>query len=58
MVAYADDFAVLKRDRNSLKETTTLIEKEPNKRGLYINEHKIKYMTVERGRKQANLREI
>ena len=57
-VAYADDLAVLARDRNSLKETTTLIENETNKRDLYINKHKIKYVTVERGRKQATVREI
>ena len=28
IVAYADGLAILARDRNSLKETTTLIEKE------------------------------
>ena len=36
----------------------TLIEKEANKRALYINEHEVKYITVERGREQANIREI
>ena len=51
--AYADDVAVLARDRNSLKETTTLIEKEENKRGIYINEHKTKYMREE---DQLNIR--
>ena len=46
------------RDRNSLKETTTLIKKEANKRDIYINEYKTKYMTVERGRKQVKVREM
>ena len=27
-------------------------------KGLYINEHKTKYVTVERGRKQACVREV
>ena len=35
----------------------TLIEKEANKRGLYVNEHKTKYMTVERERKLASVKE-
>ena len=49
---------MLARDRNIFKETTTLLAKEANKRCLYINEHKIKYMTEERGRKQACVREM
>ena len=51
IVPYADDLAVLARDRNYLKEKTTLIEIEANKKGLYINEHKTKCMTVEKGTK-------
>ena len=38
--------------------TKTLIETETNKRGLYINEDKTKYMTIEGGRKQVSVREM
>ena len=49
---------MLAKDKNSSKEKTTLIEKETIKRGLDINEHKIEYVTVDRGRKQVNGREV
>ena len=58
IVGYTDDLGVMTRDRNNLKETTTLIKIVANKRSLCTNELKIKYMTVERGRKQASVREI
>ena len=34
------------------------MKKEANKRDIYINQHKTKYMRVKRERKQASLREI
>ena len=52
IVAYVDDLAVLAKDRNGLKETTTLIEKEVNKRCLYINENNQIYEGKERKRSQ------
>ena len=41
MIPYADDLAVLPRDRDN--DTN---RKKANKRGLYMNEHKTKYLTV------------
>ena len=51
IVVYVDEIAVLMRNRKNLKDMTTLIEKEANKRGLSINEYETKYMMVEKGRK-------
>ena len=46
--AYADDVAVVNRNKNVLKDTLVNIESEARKRGLRINENKTKYMEVTR----------
>ena len=48
ILAYADDVAIVSRNKNALKETLDNIESEARQRGLLINENKIKYMEVTR----------
>jgi type IV secretory pathway VirB4 component len=40
ILAYADDVAVVGRNKNSLKNTLVSIESEARKRGLLINENR------------------
>ena len=46
--AYADDVAILSRNKNALKDVLGNIESEAKERGLLINENKTKYMEVTR----------
>jgi hypothetical protein len=46
--AYADDVAIVSRNKNALKDSLINIESEARKRGLRINENKTKYMEVNR----------
>jgi hypothetical protein len=46
--AYADDVAIVSRNKNALKDNLINIESEARKRGLRINENKTKYMEVMR----------
>jgi len=46
--AYADDVAILSRNKNVLKDALGNIESAPRERGLIINENKTKYMEVTR----------
>jgi len=48
ILAYADDVAIVGRNKNALKDTLVNIESEARKRGLRINENKNKYMEVTR----------
>jgi sorting nexin-29 len=48
MFAYADDVAIVSRNKNALKDTLVNIESEGRERGLLINENKTKYMEVTR----------
>jgi hypothetical protein len=48
ILAYADDVAIVGRNRNALKDTPVNIESEARKRSLLINENKTKYMDVRR----------
>ena len=46
--AYADDVAIVSRNKNALKDTLVNIESEAKKGGLLINDNKTKYMEVTR----------
>jgi sorting nexin-29 len=46
--AYADDVAILSRNKNALKDTVINTESEARRRGLLINENKTKHMEVTR----------
>ena len=46
--AYADDVAMLSRNKNALNDVLGNIESEARERGLLINENKTKYMEVTR----------
>ena len=46
--AYADDVAVVNRNKNALKDTLFNTESEARKRGLRVKENKTKYMEVTR----------
>ena len=46
--AYADDVAILSRNKNALKDALGNIESEARERGPLINENKTKYMEVTR----------
>jgi len=46
ILAYADDVAIVGRNKNALKDALVNIESETRKRGLRINENKTKYMEV------------
>jgi len=48
ILAYADDVAIVGRNKNALKDTLVNIESKARKRGLQINENKTKYMEVMR----------
>jgi len=48
ILAYADDVAIVGRNKNALKDTLVNIKSEARKRGLRINENKTKYMEVTR----------
>jgi hypothetical protein len=46
--AYADDVAIVSRNKNALKDTLVNIESETRRRDLLINDNKNKYMEVKR----------
>jgi len=46
--AYADDVAIVSRNKNALKDTLVHTESEARKRCLLVNENKPKYMEVTR----------
>jgi len=46
--AYADNVAILSRNKNALKDALGNIESEARERGLLINKNKTKYMEVTR----------
>jgi sorting nexin-29 len=46
--AYADDVAIVSRNKNALKDTLINIKSEARQRCLLINENKTKYMEVTR----------
>jgi hypothetical protein len=46
--AYANDVAIMSRDKNALKDALGNTESEARERGLLINENKTKYMEVTR----------
>jgi len=46
--AYADDVAILSRNKIALKDALGNIESEARKRGLLINENKTKYIKITR----------
>jgi len=48
LFAYADDVAILSRNKNALKYALGNIESAARERGLIINENKTKYMGVTR----------
>jgi sorting nexin-29 len=48
ILAYADDVAMVSRNKNALKDTLDTTESEARKRDLLINENKNKYMEVTR----------
>jgi sorting nexin-29 len=48
ILAYADDMAVLSRNKNALKDVLDNTESEARERGLIVNENKTKYMEVTR----------
>jgi len=48
ILAYADDVAIVGRNKIALKDTLVNIESEARKRDLRINENKTKYMEVMR----------
>jgi sorting nexin-29 len=48
ILAYADDVAIMSRNKNALKDTLLNIEKEARRRGLLVSESKTKYMQVAR----------
>jgi len=48
ILAYADDVAIVGRNKSALKDTPVNIKSEARKRGLRINENKTKYMEVTR----------
>jgi hypothetical protein len=48
ILVYADDVAIMSRNKNTLKDTLVNIEKEARRRGLLVNENKTKYMQVVR----------
>jgi sorting nexin-29 len=48
ILAYADDVAIVSRNKNALKYTLVNIESEARETGLLINENKTKYMEVTR----------
>jgi len=48
ILAYADDVAMVSRNKNALKDTLDNTESEARQRGLLINENKTKYMEVTR----------
>ena len=47
ILAYADDVAIVSRNKNTLTDTLCNIESEARERGLVINEKKTKYMELE-----------
>jgi len=54
---YADDVAIVGRNKNALKDTLVTLESEGRKRGLRINKNKTKYMEVTRASSNSkNLR--
>jgi hypothetical protein len=48
MFAYADDVAIVSRNKNALKDTLVNTESEARRRGLLIKGNKTKYMEVTR----------
>jgi sorting nexin-29 len=46
--AYADDVAIVSRNKNALKDTLVNTESKARRRGLLISENKTKYMEVTR----------
>jgi hypothetical protein len=48
ILAYADDVAIVSRNKNALQDTFDNTESEARQRGLLINENKTKYMEVTR----------
>ena len=48
LAAYADDTDLIGRGTLAVKESFIEMEKESNKVGLLVNEHKTKYMTLDR----------
>ena len=48
ILAYADDVAIVGRNKNALKDTLVKIECKARKRCLWINENRTKYMEVMR----------
>jgi sorting nexin-29 len=51
--AYADDVAIVSRNKKALKDTPVNTESEARKRGLRINENKTKYMEVTRAARNS-----
>jgi hypothetical protein len=48
ILAYADDVAIVGRNKNALKDALVNIENEARKKGFRINENKTKHMEVSR----------
>jgi len=48
ILAYADDVAILSRNKNALKDVLDNIESEARERGRTVNENKTKYMEATR----------
>jgi hypothetical protein len=48
ILVYCDDVAIMSRSKSALKDTSVNIEKEAGRRGLLVNENKIKCMQVAR----------
>lgn len=53
VVAYADDIAVIARDKNSLEDLVNKIDREAQRRGLEINQSKTKYMKISKKKKEG-----
>lgn len=58
VVAYADDIALIARDRKSLEEAMEMINKKAKERGLEINQEKSKYMKITRKEEKVRNRVI
>lgn len=57
LIAYADDIALIARDRRSLEDTFKILTTEAKSRGLEINQDKTKYMISSR-RETKNIQQI
>ncbi|KAJ3666612.1 hypothetical protein Zmor_002047 [Zophobas morio] len=58
IIAYADDLALIAKDKKSLSKLLTLITNEASKRGLDINVKKTKYLSASKRQGRRDKKEI